>query len=232
MAKPSVATPTSEIDRRRDRIAELSSGARGKSPTAVPSGQDRPGVTRVEDLANLPVLEADPHFFQANSATIVARPKGYDPHPLRASYACPDFDHEVIPGAPVDAIVGETLRLALATPLSQVDWTVVRTPGGSAARFIDGQICPDVPGLYVLDVRLGGGWTREVQIVAYPESARHQMIYPPKEARRSRVRLRAITRDQNITPASIIVALEAGERGPVDFGRMIPGFNISNYHAN
>ena len=197
---------------RRARIAELSAkaSARRVPQPGVPNNiVERDGFVTIEHATGLNPAEQPGVVLLDNGTT---RPKSTDPCPIRAKYPSPQFDHELIANAAVDAIVGESIQFVPVHPhFATLSWTLVRAPAGSRASMQAGRIVADVPGLFVLECVLGGGWVREVLIAAYPSATLDAMVYPPSMGLQRRNRLRAITRDPKVTSERLEAALEGDQ---------------------
>jgi hypothetical protein len=167
---------------------------------------------------------------------------------LSARYACPDFDAIVLPQHRVDAIVGERVHFDLAVFGGAARCKLLRAPetSGNPTTLVEGRLTPQAPGLYVVQVAMGGtGFCREVDVVAYPKAVLDKVGYGANP-HAARMRLRAITNDANVTRATIVEALEtkrAPERHPVFgesfsvaalgilVGRADAGINLQQYHS-
>lgn len=228
-AKSQIRTEPPALDsfsRRAARIKELTAAAeqRSEPQAGVPAFRFPAGsIITAADAASgapAPAPELSPGVVMTPHATTqVAR--GSDPFPIRASYPDPAIGHDLLPAVTLDVLVDETLSLAPARPhTSTISWSLLRAPAGSTARPDSGRFRPDVPGLFVLEATLGGGWTRELLVAAYPVSALDAMVFPPRMGLERRRRLRAITRDQRVTGSSIAAALE---RGPTTDFRALLG---------
>jgi hypothetical protein len=168
---------------------------------------------------------------------------------LTARYACADFDAIVLPQHRIEAIVGERVHFDLAVSGGNARCKLLRAPehAGNPTTLVEGRLTPQAPGLYVVQVAMGGtGFCREVDVVAYPKAVLTKVGYGANP-HAARMRLRAITNDANVTRATIVEALEtkrAPERHPV-FGESFPtaalsvlvgrgetgSINLKQYHA-
>jgi hypothetical protein len=150
------------------------------------------------------------------------------PDALRAEYKCSDFNCIVRPEHRVDAVVGEPVALTLAVFGGSVRFEIVRAPesepNNAAAQLTGNSIVCRKPGLYVVAIVLDAGFRREVEIAAWPKAAVGAVGFTDSMSVARRARLRAITRDANVTRESIVDALEtprAVDRHPV-FGDSFP----------
>lgn len=163
-------------------------------------------------------------------------PKGSDVHPLVATYQVPEFSHE-IGTRPIEAITGERVEFVRKHEHDRVFvgavWSLERRPEGSKAELDGHRIVFDVPGCYLVACTLGGGWRRLIVIAAFDRSTLDAVGYLPAQVIERRLRLRAIVRDANVTPETIVAGLERGETDLATLagysGKKRGAFRLENY---
>lgn len=129
--------------------------------------------------------------------------------------------------------VGELLRFTLAVDTTRT-WTLVRAPEGSKATLLQAQLMPvDLPGLYVVRCTILGGFSRDVEIVAFTEKALDCLGAKNMVGDR-RLVARSIINDARATRESLSAALE-GELPGFGFDGAIvgvaKGFNLHAHGA-
>src|SRR4051812_8037653 len=63
--------------------------------------------------------------------------------------------------------VGEAIEMAVAAYLTY-QWTLVRKPPGSTARIDEARLVGvNVPGVHLVHVDAGGGWSRDLELCAF-----------------------------------------------------------------
>jgi hypothetical protein len=234
-AKPEAAPVGNDtFTRRQASIARLSAAAaeRTEPQPPVKNFTAPDGFVDIADLAGLTRQQNDPSVVTLlDGAPARKRDLGSDVCPIRATYPMPALSHDLLPCVAVEAITSEAVEFSSTKPnLTTVRLELVRKPGGSKASLQGGRLCCDVPGAYLLEATMGGGWVREITIAAFPASAEDQMVYPPHMRLQRRLRLRAIVRDAAVTPQTIVAGLELG---PTDFrallGMTVGTFNPTQY---
>lgn len=170
-----------------------------------------------------------------------ALPEKIDLGPLEealcAKYAYAGFDTSVRAGHVVDAIVGQYVEFSLRLKC-EARWSIVRKPadcGAALHAYTAPRFIPTHPGLYVVRVDIGGGFFREVDVVAFPKAALERMVYPETMALQRRLRLRAILRDPQVTRATIVDSLENCDStfglGGRLFGTPEQAIHLRNYYS-
>lgn len=130
--------------------------------------------------------------------------------------------------------VNEVLRFTLAVDTTRT-WELVRAPEGSKASLLQAQLAPvDLPGVYVIRCALSGGWTREIEIVAFSEKALDCMGSKSMGGGDRRLVARSIINDPRATRESLCAALEGRLPGFGFDGAIIgvsKGFSLNAYGA-
>lgn len=143
------------------------------------------------------------------------------------------------PGAKIAAIVGEPFELELAVLASKPEFAIVRAPAAGSYLFETPRFLASTPGLYLLHISLGGGWSRTVPIVMFPPAAldrvgfgRVPAIGPDGDALNRRCRLRSIVQDPRATFERIATCLDAPGDPCLGLAGAIIGeqtLNVQNY---
>lgn len=121
----------------------------------------------------------------------------------------PEHGGRCVAGVRREAIVGETFALAVTLRAHAEIVVARRPPTSSAILSHEGRFCPDAPGLYTFRVTLDGGWSREVEIVAFTPRQLDSVCQAGTVGVDRRAVLRSVVNDAKCSPATIAAALES-----------------------
>jgi hypothetical protein len=102
--------------------------------------------------------------------------------------------------------VGEAVEMAYPGTLTY-QWTLLRKPAGSAGRIEGGQLLgANKPGVYLINVEIGGGWSRQLELCAF---TREQMFgASPRATDEQRLNARSWLHQPGRTTEEVIARLE------------------------
>lgn len=127
---------------------------------------------------------------------------------LRVDGVHPATSGVILCGQRREIACGEVLRFDLMVGGLRT-WELVRAPEGSKASFIGAQLAQtEAPGVYVVRCVLSGGFSREVDIVAFPDKALDLLGPKSMIGGDRRLVARGIINDPRATRATIAAALE------------------------